>query len=61
MGFFGMRGKRTCCHFIELVYQIALVLCPGQIVASGGEHSADTMLFEMVIVGELGNVVDSSP
>lgn len=49
----------TGCHLVELIHQVALVLRPGQIVASGGEHAADAVFLEVVIVGQFGDIVDS--
>lgn len=50
----------TVRQHVELVYEEALVLCPGHIVSIWGEEVMDTLLSEDLSVRQRGNIVNSS-
>jgi len=54
-------SRHTNRHLAETLQDIALVGCPGVVKGASREHFADAILGEVLIMGQLGEVVETPP
>jgi len=55
------RRRHTSRHLVEALEDVALVGCPGVVVRAGSQHFADAMFGEVLVMCQLGEVVEAPP